>query len=254
MFVNCEQTVSQNGVINKDFFESWSHPRTKPSTPILMLFLFWLFSLHVQMWKKHLLRHTFIADIFHWMFFPMINFITVKKISFQGRIIESYRVLASLILILKYLISSSINNFIMILCYRLLVGAPEAESGQPNIRKGGAVYRCPPDAPGRCELIEFDSKGNFFEKIKIFIWLDSKKFSTNLKCKNFVFEWLNSNTKFEVKFWFLWEVITSPRLKIFCGLTIKPTHLVSQKTVWNPKPRFVSLLWIYIRIWRRCWK
>ena len=42
---------------------------------------------------------------------------------------------------------------------RLLVGAPAAESGQPGIHKGGAVYKCAPDAPGRCDLIPFDTKG-----------------------------------------------------------------------------------------------
>lgn len=42
----------------------------------------------------------------------------------------------------------------------LLVGAPEADSGQPGVVKGGAVFKCPPEAPGSCDLIQFDTKGN----------------------------------------------------------------------------------------------
>eukprot|EP00095_Tigriopus_kingsejongensis_P000289 maker-scaffold253_size237113-snap-gene-1.29 protein:Tk00289 transcript:maker-scaffold253_size237113-snap-gene-1.29-mRNA-1 annotation:"integrin alpha-v-like" len=38
----------------------------------------------------------------------------------------------------------------------LLVGAPTAESGQPGVTKGGAVYRCKPDNPGSCDQIPFD--------------------------------------------------------------------------------------------------
>jgi len=42
----------------------------------------------------------------------------------------------------------------------LLVGAPTADSGQPDVIKGGAVFKCPPNAPGQCDLIPFDQKGN----------------------------------------------------------------------------------------------
>jgi hypothetical protein len=42
----------------------------------------------------------------------------------------------------------------------LLVGAPTADSGQPDVIKGGAVFKCPPDNPGQCDLIPFDTKGN----------------------------------------------------------------------------------------------
>ena len=41
---------------------------------------------------------------------------------------------------------------------RLLVGAPEADSGQPGVVKGGAVFKCPPESPGSCDLIQFDTK------------------------------------------------------------------------------------------------
>ena len=39
------------------------------------------------------------------------------------------------------------------------MGAPTADSRQPQVTKGGAVYKCPPDAPGSCEMIPFDTKG-----------------------------------------------------------------------------------------------
>ena len=39
------------------------------------------------------------------------------------------------------------------------MGAPNAESGQPGVEKGGAVYKCKPDSPGSCDLIPFDTKG-----------------------------------------------------------------------------------------------
>ena len=39
------------------------------------------------------------------------------------------------------------------------MGAPEADSGQPDVIKGGAVFKCPPEAPGQCDLIPFDTKG-----------------------------------------------------------------------------------------------
>ncbi len=55
--------------------------------------------------------------------------------------------------------------------FRLLIGAPEAESGQENVQKGGAVYKCPPDAPGRCDLIKFDTTGKL-------CFLDSKSLIT----------------------------------------------------------------------------
>ena len=51
-----------------------------------------------------------------------------------------------------------IHDFIIFL-FRLLVGAPTADSGQPDVIKGGAVFKCPPDNPGQCDLIPFDTKG-----------------------------------------------------------------------------------------------
>lgn len=56
--------------------------------------------------------------------------------------------------------------------FRLLIGAPEAESGQENVQKGGAVYKCPPDAPGRCDLIKFDTQGNYIYVNLVTSYLD----------------------------------------------------------------------------------
>jgi len=42
----------------------------------------------------------------------------------------------------------------------LLIGAPAADSGQPGVQNGGAVYKCPPESPNQCEAIPFDREGN----------------------------------------------------------------------------------------------
>ena len=55
--------------------------------------------------------------------------------------------------------------------YRLLVGAPAADSQQPNVYRGGAVYKCHPDSPGRCEMIPFDREGKN-SKTSLFILLE----------------------------------------------------------------------------------
>lgn len=43
--------------------------------------------------------------------------------------------------------------------FRLLVGAPRAQTRQPGITRGGAVFRCPLDSEGYCQEIPFDLKG-----------------------------------------------------------------------------------------------
>lgn len=42
------------------------------------------------------------------------------------------------------------------------MGAPEAETPQAGVYRGGAVYKCDIAADDRCMLINFDSKGNKF--------------------------------------------------------------------------------------------
>ncbi|XP_072435152.1 integrin alpha-V [Chiloscyllium punctatum] len=45
----------------------------------------------------------------------------------------------------------------------ILVGAPKANTSQPNIVEGGAVYKCPwNNGAGNCEQFEFDKTGNRF--------------------------------------------------------------------------------------------
>ena len=43
--------------------------------------------------------------------------------------------------------------------YRLLVGAPLAETDQPDVQKGGAVYKCNVDVADACQQIAFDRSG-----------------------------------------------------------------------------------------------
>lgn len=44
---------------------------------------------------------------------------------------------------------------------RLLVGAPLAQTDQPQVEKGGAVYRCSADSGNACQQIPFDETGQF---------------------------------------------------------------------------------------------
>ena len=41
----------------------------------------------------------------------------------------------------------------------LLIGAPEADTGQPGVTRGGAVYKCPVQGGGDCQIIPFDKNG-----------------------------------------------------------------------------------------------
>lgn len=41
----------------------------------------------------------------------------------------------------------------------LLVGAPKAQTEQPDVVEGGAVYRCSVDSPNMCQMIPFDAAG-----------------------------------------------------------------------------------------------
>ncbi|GFV97537.1 uncharacterized protein TNCV_2040451 [Trichonephila clavipes] len=41
----------------------------------------------------------------------------------------------------------------------LLVGAPKAQTDQPGVEQGGAVYRCSIDSPNMCQMIPFDTSG-----------------------------------------------------------------------------------------------
>lgn len=43
--------------------------------------------------------------------------------------------------------------------FRVLIGAPEAQTRQPGVTKGGAVYRCETSRDDACEEILFDSTG-----------------------------------------------------------------------------------------------
>lgn len=55
-------------------------------------------------------------------------------------------------------IHCSLCRLVPLLVCRLLVGAPKAQSDQPNVRKGGAVFRCAVDKR-QCSPIYFDRDG-----------------------------------------------------------------------------------------------
>ena len=61
----------------------------------------------------------------------------------------------------------------LFLLFRLLVGAPEADAGQRGVVRGGAVYKCRPDSPGQCDLIQFDKEGQWEFSL---IWLSVQQF------------------------------------------------------------------------------
>lgn len=48
--------------------------------------------------------------------------------------------------------------------YRVIVGAPQADTSsiQPNVRRGGAVYRCDITDDNRCQVVPFDKNGKRF--------------------------------------------------------------------------------------------
>lgn len=48
--------------------------------------------------------------------------------------------------------------FFVLFC-RLLVGAPTAQTNQPGVARGGAVFRCSTENPDECQLIPFDLTG-----------------------------------------------------------------------------------------------
>lgn len=45
--------------------------------------------------------------------------------------------------------------------FRVLVGAPEAQSRFQEISRGGAVFKCRTDQDYSCEEVPFDKRGNF---------------------------------------------------------------------------------------------
>lgn len=56
-------------------------------------------------------------------------------------------------------INISILNFEYILFLRVIIGAPQAQSTQPGVVRGGAVYYCPADRDDGCRELGFDRSG-----------------------------------------------------------------------------------------------
>lgn len=59
------------------------------------------------------------------------------------------------------LIDLIIQFFLPSVRHRLLVGAPTAQTEQPGVQRGGAVFRCSTEVPDQCQPIPFDVTGNF---------------------------------------------------------------------------------------------
>lgn len=56
------------------------------------------------------------------------------------------------------------SNYLLL---RVIIGAPKADTSQyqQGVRQGGAVYRCDISDDNRCQIIHFDSNGEFNERI-----------------------------------------------------------------------------------------
>ena len=71
-----------------------------------------------------------------------------------------------------------IHTLTWLFCYcwfnenRLLVGAPKAQTEQPGVVRGGAVFRCSTEVPDECHTIPFDVTGIAGRTYAVF-WLYS---------------------------------------------------------------------------------
>ncbi|KAH0552285.1 hypothetical protein KQX54_008267 [Cotesia glomerata] len=57
-----------------------------------------------------------------------------------------------------------LNKKMSIYAHVVIVGAPEAQTTQPNVFRGGAVYRCDIAVDDSCIPVEFDRKENNYIK------------------------------------------------------------------------------------------
>jgi hypothetical protein len=48
---------------------------------------------------------------------------------------------------------------VRLLCCRVLVGAPEEQTRQPGVERGGAVFRCDASRDNACQEVPFDVTG-----------------------------------------------------------------------------------------------
>ena len=64
------------------------------------------------------------------------------------------------------------------------MGAPTAESGQPDVEKPGAVFKCRPDSPGSCDIIPFDTTG----KGENTVWLPMDRGTVTIRTYTIYFE------------------------------------------------------------------
>lgn len=53
--------------------------------------------------------------------------------------------------------------------FRLLVGAPTAQTEQPGVARGGSVFRCSTEIPDQCQSIPFDVTGKDFNSFILIV-------------------------------------------------------------------------------------
>ena len=63
--------------------------------------------------------------------------------------------------------------------FRIIVGAPEGQTNQPGVTKGGTVYRCDARVADSCYQIQFDQKGTKNPEIEL---LPSSRTTDHVKC------------------------------------------------------------------------
>ncbi|BFY97785.1 hypothetical protein BsWGS_00824 [Bradybaena similaris] len=59
----------------------------------------------------------------------------------------------------------------------LLIGAPLAQTSQPGVKKGGAVFRCKTDTAAACQEIPFDLEGNtikYVQRLNAYVPIEQK--------------------------------------------------------------------------------
>lgn len=55
----------------------------------------------------------------------------------------------------------SLMVLFLLVFFRVIVGAPEAQTSQPNVYRGGGVFRCDIAVDDNCIPVEFDRQGNW---------------------------------------------------------------------------------------------
>ena len=70
-----------------------------------------------------------------------------------------YNIDGLLKLFCKWKIDCYCNTNVGSFCFRILVGAPEAQTAQTGVYRGGSVFKCDIAVDQQCEVAEFDTRG-----------------------------------------------------------------------------------------------